>query len=95
MSNYASYDGVPSIADHHLLTDILRTEWGYQYWVTSDAGATDRICQGFKMCQSVPLDHAAITLYVSHKEIPCSVLLTVTGSQRRKRRGNGWRILQF
>jgi beta-glucosidase len=95
MSNYASYDGVPSIANHHLLTDILRTEWGYKYWVTSDAGATDRICQGFKMCQSVPLDHAAITLYVSHKEVPCSALLTVTGSQRRKRRGNGWRILQF
>jgi beta-glucosidase len=64
MSSYSSYDGVPCIANHHLLTDILRTEWGYKYWVTSDAGATDRICDAFKMCQSKPLDQDAITLYV-------------------------------
>jgi hypothetical protein len=64
MSSYSAYDGVPLIANHHILTDILRTEWGYKYWVTSDAGATDRICNGFKMCQSTPLDKEAIVLYV-------------------------------
>ena len=33
MSAYSSYDGVPLIANHHILTDILRDEWGYKYWV--------------------------------------------------------------
>ncbi|TVY37120.1 Periplasmic beta-glucosidase [Lachnellula subtilissima] len=63
MSAYHSYDGVALIANHHILTDILRDEWGYNYWVTSDAGATDRLCNSFKMCESHPLDKEAITLY--------------------------------
>lgn len=36
MSAYHSYDGVPAVADKHTLTDILRGEWGYKYFV-SDA----------------------------------------------------------
>ena len=63
MSAYSSYDGVPLIASHHILTDILRGEWGYEYWVTSDAGATDRICDAFHMCQSSPIDKEAVTMY--------------------------------
>ena len=31
--------------------------------VTSDAGATDRLCDAFKMCESNPLDKEAVTLY--------------------------------
>ena len=50
MSAYHSYDGVPAIMDHHTLTDILRGEWGYKSWVTSDAGATDRVANAFKVC---------------------------------------------
>lgn len=64
MSAYSSYDGVPLIANEHVLTDILRGEWGYEYWVTSDAGATDRICDAFQMCQAEPIDMEAVTLYV-------------------------------
>ncbi|KAF8860602.1 glycoside hydrolase [Acephala macrosclerotiorum] len=63
MSSYSAYDGVPLITNHHILTDILRNEWGYKYWVTSDAGATDRICNSFKMCQSSPLDKEAVTMF--------------------------------
>lgn len=63
MGAYHSYDGIPSIADHHLMTDILRDEWGYKYWLTSDAGATDRLCCAFKMCQCKPIDMEAVTLY--------------------------------
>jgi beta-glucosidase len=63
MSAYSSYDGVPLIANHHILTDILRGEWGYEYWVTSDAGATDRLCDAFNMCQSSPIDKEAVTMY--------------------------------
>lgn len=63
MSAYHSYDGVPAISDHHTLTDVLRGEWGYKYWVTSDAGATDRLCWAFKMCTYTPIDSEKITMY--------------------------------
>ena len=59
-----SYDGIPAVCNKHALTDILRDEWGYKYWVTSDAGATDRICNSFKLCRSEPIDSEAITLRV-------------------------------
>lgn len=65
MTAYSSYDGVPLIANYHILTEILREEWGYKYWTTSDAGATDRLCNGFKMCSSNPTDQEAVTLYVN------------------------------
>lgn len=65
MSAYSSYDGVPAVADKHALTDILRGEWGYEYWVSSDAGATDRLCTAFMMCQANPIDTEAIVNYVS------------------------------
>ncbi|KAI4864132.1 glycoside hydrolase family 3 protein [Hypoxylon rubiginosum] len=60
MSAYHSYDGVPAVADKHTLTDILRGEWGYKYFVMSDAGATDRLCNDFKMCRSSPIDSEAV-----------------------------------
>ncbi|KAI1374497.1 glycoside hydrolase family 3 protein [Hypoxylon crocopeplum] len=60
MSAYHSYDGVPAVADKHTLTDILRGEWGYKYFVMSDAGATDRLCNDFKMCISNPIDSEAV-----------------------------------
>jgi beta-glucosidase len=63
MGAYHSYDGIPAIADSHMMTDILRDEWGYKYWLTSDAGATDRLCCSFKMCQCKPIDSEAVTLY--------------------------------
>lgn len=63
MSAYSSYDGVAMITNHHVLTEILREEWGYKCWVTSDSGATDRICDAFKMCKSG--DKESITLLVS------------------------------
>ena len=45
-----------------MLTDVLRGEWDYQYFVISDAGATDRVCTAFRMCQSDPIDSDAVTL---------------------------------
>ncbi|CAE6455078.1 unnamed protein product [Rhizoctonia solani] len=41
MTAYSSYDGVPAVTNKHLLTDILRREWGYKYWAVSDAGSVD------------------------------------------------------
>ncbi|KAF2403341.1 glycoside hydrolase [Trichodelitschia bisporula] len=63
MSAYHSYDGIPAIADYHTLTEILRNEWGYKYFVVSDAGATDRLCAAFHMCRAKPIDSAAVTMY--------------------------------
>ena len=63
MSAYHSYDGIPAIANHHMLTEILRGEWDYKYWVTGDAGATDRLCDAFKMCTASPIDMEAVTMY--------------------------------
>lgn len=63
MTAYHAYDGVPLVANHHILTEILRDEWGYEYLVMSDAGGTDRLCNSFQMCQSKPLDKDAVTLF--------------------------------
>ncbi|KAF2684149.1 glycoside hydrolase family 3 protein [Lentithecium fluviatile CBS 122367] len=63
MGAYNSYDGIPTVADYHLMTEILREEWGYKYWITSDAGATDRLCCAFKMCSCKPIDSEAVTMY--------------------------------
>jgi beta-glucosidase len=52
MSSYVSYDGVPQVADHHTVTEILRGEWGYEFYVMSDAGATDRLASPFRICPS-------------------------------------------
>jgi beta-glucosidase len=68
MGAYHSYDGIPSITDDHVQQTILREEWGYKYFLTSDAGATDRVCCAFKLCacQTVggvkSIDKEAVTL---------------------------------
>jgi beta-glucosidase len=36
MNSYSDVDGVPSVADHWLLTDLLRDEWGFTGTVVSD-----------------------------------------------------------
>ncbi|KAF8427199.1 family 3 glycoside hydrolase [Boletus edulis BED1] len=50
MTAYTSYDGVPCVANKHLLTDILRNEWGYQYFVTTDAGSIDLLITRHGIC---------------------------------------------
>ena len=41
MASYNSWDGVPNHVNHKLLTDILRTEWGFNGYVMSDGGGID------------------------------------------------------
>ncbi|TDL14551.1 glycoside hydrolase [Rickenella mellea] len=50
MTAYSSFDGIPAIANTHLLTDILRNEWGYKYWVTTDAGSVDLLYTMHDVC---------------------------------------------
>ncbi|KAH8103067.1 glycoside hydrolase superfamily [Cristinia sonorae] len=52
MTAYSSYDGIPAIANSHLLTDILRKEWGYKYWVTTDAGSVDLLMTTHGTCDT-------------------------------------------
>lgn len=66
MSSYNSYDGVPMIADHHVLTEILRDEWGYEFYVISDAGGTARLSDSFNVCS--PGDNECITMSVSKSD---------------------------
>jgi beta-glucosidase len=43
MAAFNTYDGVPGIANRHLLTDILRSEWGFPGVVVSDFGAIEEL----------------------------------------------------
>ncbi|KAG5351352.1 hypothetical protein C0989_006867 [Termitomyces sp. Mn162] len=52
MTAYSSYDGIPAIANTHLLTDILRNEWGYKYWVVTDAGSVDLLITLHGTCET-------------------------------------------
>ncbi|KAG6859352.1 hypothetical protein C0995_009450, partial [Termitomyces sp. Mi166 len=52
MTAYSSYDGIPAIANTHLMTDILRKEWGYKYWVTTDAGSVDLLITLHGTCET-------------------------------------------
>lgn len=52
MTAYSSYDGVPAAGNSHLLVDILRKEWGYKYWVVSDASSIDMLQTQHQVCDS-------------------------------------------
>ncbi len=41
MASYNEWDGVPNHVNKKLLTDILRTEWGFKGFVMSDGGGLD------------------------------------------------------
>jgi len=41
MASYNEWDGVPNHVNHKLLTDILRTEWGFNGFVMSDGGGME------------------------------------------------------
>ena len=85
MSSYNSYDDIPIVADHFILTEILREEWGYEYFVISDAGGTARLINAFHTCEEE--DDECITMSVSHARMlspHCSLSDSfLIGSSRR------------
>ena len=48
MSAYNALNGIPCGANHELLIDILRNEWGFDGFVVSDCGAIDNVYQNHK-----------------------------------------------
>jgi beta-glucosidase len=48
MGSYSSLDGVPDCANHFLLTDLLRTQWGFDGFVVSDGSAIVYIWKSHK-----------------------------------------------
>ncbi|XP_067674830.1 uncharacterized protein [Haliotis asinina] len=46
MCSYNSLNGVPACASKQLLTDILRSEWGFTGYVVSDEGAVGNVKSG-------------------------------------------------
>mmetsp|Transcript_23542 Transcript_23542/g.35225 ORF Transcript_23542/g.35225 Transcript_23542/m.35225 type:complete len:755 (+) Transcript_23542:77-2341(+) len=43
MCSYNEVNGVPSCASHGLMTDLLRNEWGFEGYITSDCGAVEDV----------------------------------------------------
>lgn len=62
MAAYHELDGVPSCANEYTLTELLRTEWGFQGWVLSDLGAVSMM-QATHNTASSPAD--AIVQFLS------------------------------
>ncbi len=48
MSAYNALNGIPCGANHELLQEILRGEWGFDGFVVSDCGAVDNVYQNHK-----------------------------------------------
>ena len=44
MAAYNAWDGIPCSANHRLLTEILRNEWGFDGFVVSDYGGVEGVC---------------------------------------------------
>jgi len=57
MNAYSSYDGIPMAASHHLLTEILRKEFGFKGYVYSDWGAVEML-YSFQHTAKDPADAA-------------------------------------
>jgi beta-glucosidase len=55
MSAYSSFDGVPCSASHFLLTDLLRNQWGFRGYVTSDCDAIDNIYNPHHYAATLPI----------------------------------------
>ena len=48
MASFNELDGVPATANHHLMQEILRDEWGFQGFVVTDyTGINEMVCHGY------------------------------------------------
>ncbi|MGH7939870.1 MAG: glycoside hydrolase family 3 C-terminal domain-containing protein [Limisphaerales bacterium] len=54
MGAYSALDGVPCCANHFLLTDLLRDQWGFGGYIVSDCDAVHDIYSGHHYADSLP-----------------------------------------
>jgi beta-glucosidase len=78
MSAYNSINGVPCALSYHLLTEVLRDDWGFDGFVLSDAGAVydsvKALLAGNDMEMPASQNPQAIVDAVKSGELPESVL---------------------
>mmetsp|Transcript_20723 Transcript_20723/g.52624 ORF Transcript_20723/g.52624 Transcript_20723/m.52624 type:complete len:939 (-) Transcript_20723:211-3027(-) len=54
MCSYNSLNGAPTCGNHHLLSGILRKQWGFKGMVVSDCGAVSDIMEGHHVARTMP-----------------------------------------
>jgi len=69
MSAYNAINGVPCTISKKLLTDILRTEWGFNGFVVSDCGAPGFLVTNHKYFQT--LDSSAVACMNAGLDLEC------------------------
>jgi len=69
MGAYNAVNGVPCCANHFLLTEILREEWGFSGYVVSDCGAINDIFKNHHYTQS--LEEASATAVKAGCDLNC------------------------
>ncbi len=69
MSAYNALNGIPCGANHELLIDILRGEWGFDGFVTSDCGAVDDVFSRHKYVATGP--EASAVSMINGEDLNC------------------------
>jgi beta-glucosidase len=69
MGAYNAINGVPCCADHFLLTELLREQWGFRGYVTSDCGAIGCIHDQHHYAATLPI--AAAMAILAGCELDC------------------------
>ena len=62
MASYNAINGTPNNVNHLLLTDILKTQWGFQGFVVSDLGGVQTMVQGHRQGKMDYVDAVAQSL---------------------------------
>ena len=71
MCAYNSIDGKPACASDLLLKQVLRTDWNFQGFVTSDCGAVDDFYMKTAHVYSPDAEHAAATAILAGTDTNC------------------------
>ena len=71
MCAYNEIDGEPACANTRLLRDILRKDWGFQGFVTSDCGAVDDFFESYGHHFSKDAEHASAAALLAGTDTVC------------------------
>jgi beta-glucosidase len=69
MCAYNSIDGAPACANQHLLADVLRKQWQFDGFVTSDCGAVTDVAEGHKY--SADIERASVASLRAGTDTSC------------------------